>query len=139
MEGFERLKEQVKDQEDVALNQVVQHLLKLDNMQENYLKEEKTLKGMCDFIQSRGRKHSKNGWNFITNEVVYAWAVMYYSLPNEYLKINNTTPKSKSINKSTSKETPEKNNVVSLEKAKKVMEEKKQVEQLTLFGGAVNE
>ena len=135
MNGFDKLKEQVKDQEDVALQEVVKYLLSRDDMEQKYLKDEKTLEGMCSFIKSKGQAHAKNGWNFITNEVVFAWAVMYFSLPNSYLKINDTKPKSKTTNKSASKETPEKNNVVSLEKAKKAMEEKKQIEQLTLFGG----
>ena len=133
MNGFDRLKEQVKDQEDVALNQVVDYLLSRDDMEQKYLKDEKTLEGMCSFIKSKGQAHAKNGWNFITNEVVFAWAIMYFSLPNSYLKINTT----KTTNKTTTKpkQTSTKNNVVSIEKAKKVMEEKKQVQQLTLFGG----
>lgn len=135
MNGFDRLKEQVKDQEDVALQEVVRYLLSRYDMEQKYLKEEKTLAGMCDFVKSKGQAHSKNGWNFITNEVVFAWAVMYFSLPNSFLKINNSTPKSKTTNKSSNKETPEKNNVVSLEKAKQALEEKKKVEQLSLFGG----
>lgn len=135
MNGFDRLKEQVKDQEDAALNQVVDYLLSRDDMEQKYLKEEKTLEGMCNFVKNKGQAHAKNGWNFITNEVVFAWAIMYFSLPNSYLKINTTTPKSKTTNKTPAKETSEKNNVVSLEKAKQALEEKKKVEQLTLFGG----
>ena len=33
------------------------------------------------------QKHANNGWNCVTNEIVYAWAVMYFSLPNKLLKI----------------------------------------------------
>lgn len=56
---------------------------------------------------------------------------MYWALPNSFLKIN----KPKETNNITTKEKTTKNNVISIEKAKKVIEEKKQVEQLTLFGG----
>ena len=52
-------------------------------------------------------------------------------LPNSFLKIN--TPKE--TQNTTTKEKTTKNNVVSIEKAKKAIEEKKQIEQLTLFGG----
>lgn len=133
MNGFERLQEQVKDQEDSALKQVVEYLLSREDMEQKYLNEEKTLEGMCSFIRSKGQAHAKNGWNFITNEVVFAWAIMYFSLPNTFLKINTSKPNTKTTTKP--KQTSTKNNVVSLETAKKALEEKKQVEQLTLFGG----
>lgn len=135
MNGFDRLREQIEDQEDTALKQVVDYLISREDMEQKYLNEEKDIKGMCSFIREKGNTHAKNGWNFITNEVVFAWAIMYWSLPNSFLKINqfNTT---KTVNTS-SKISTTKNNVVSIEKAKKVIEEKKQVEQLTLFGGVV--
>ena len=57
---------------------------------------------------------------------------IYFSLPNAFLKITKK-PDTKTTTKP--KTTSIKNNVVSLETAKKALEEKKQVEQLTLFGG----
>jgi len=79
MNGFDRLKEQIKDQKDVALKQVIEYLVSREDMEPKYLNEEKSVEGMCKFIRSKGNSHSKNGWNFITNEVVYAWAIMYYN------------------------------------------------------------
>ena len=131
MNGFDRLREQVKDQEDSALKQVIEYLISRDDMEQKYLNEEKNIKEMCNFIKEKGKVHAKNGWNFITNEVVFAWAIMYWALPNSFLKIN--TPKE--TQNTTTKEKTTKNNVVSIEKAKKAIEEKKQIEQLTLFGG----
>ena len=131
MNGFDRLREQVKDQEDSELKQVIEYLISRDDMEQKYLNEEKNIKEMCNFIKEKGKVHAKNGWNFITNEVVFAWAIMYWALPNAFLKIN--TPKeTKNI---VTEEKTTKNNVVSINTAKKVLEEKKQVEQLTLFGG----
>ena len=131
MNGFDRLREQVKDQEDSALKQVIEYLISRDDMEQKYLNEEKNIKEMCNFIKEKGKVHAKNGWNFITNEVVFAWAIRYWALPNAFLKIN--TPKeTKNI---VTEEKTTKNNVVSINTAKKVLEEKKQVEQLTLFGG----
>lgn len=131
MNGFDRLKEQVKGQEDSALNQVIEYLISRDDMEQKYLNEEKNVKEMCNFIKGKGKVHAKNGWNFITNEVVFAWAIMYWALPNSFLKIN----KPNETQNTTTKEKTTKNNVVSIEKAKKAIEEKKQVDQLTLFGG----
>ena len=93
---------------------------------------------MCDFIKEKAKKHMKNGWNYITNEVVYAWAVMYFSLPNTFLKIEKKdTTKNKSKVKTSSKKENNKNNVVSLEDAKKDIEKSKEITQLSLFGGVV--
>lgn len=131
MNGFNRLREQIEEQEDTALRQVVDYLISREDMEQRYLNEEKDIKGMCTFIKGKGNAHSKNGWNFITNEVVFAWAVMYWSLPNTFLKINQP----KATKTATTPSKTAKNNVVSIEKAKKTLEEKKQVEQLTLFGG----
>ena len=134
MTGVERLKEQIKDQEDMALNQTVNYLISRDELDQYYLKEEKTVDGMCEFVQNKGKKHIKHGWNYITNEVVYSWAIMYWTLPDKFLCIN--TQKLQDAKKSTTtKKETNINNVVSLEKAKQEMEKKKEVAQLSLFGG----
>ena len=131
MNGIERLQEAVKGQEDAALRQPVDYLISRKDMEQRYLNEEKNLKGMVDFIREKSKKHLKNGWTYITNEVVFAWAIMYFSLPNELLKIK----ENKEIQKKPNKEVKEKNNVIPIEKGKKVIEEKKKVDQLSLFGG----
>ena len=132
MTGFERLKEQMEGQEDVALNQTVDYLLTRKDMETAYLKEEKTIKGMCDFIKGKGRKHLNNGWTYVPDNVVYAWAIMYFSLPNSFLKIteNKEIKKTKKENKVANK-----NNIVSLEEAKQKIENKKEIEQMSFFGG----
>lgn len=135
MNGFDRLREQIKDQEDMALKQTVEYLISREDMEQKYLKEEKTLEGMCRFIRSKGVDHCRNGWNYITNEVVYAWAIMYFSLPDKFLKINTPTQKTETKKCTTSQKEVTKNNVVSLEKAKQEIEKKKEVAQLSLFGG----
>ena len=136
MNGFERLKEQVKDQKDMALKQTVDYLLSRDDMEQKYLNEEKTLEEMCKFVRSRGQKHMRNGWGYVTNGLVYAWAIMYFSLPNKFLKID--TPKTKEKTTDNKPTRPLPNNVVSLETAKKQIEQKKEVTQLSLFGGTNN-
>ena len=136
MTGFERLKEQVKDQKDKALVQTVDYLLSREDMELNYLDEEKTIEEMAQFIKNKAKKYMENGWNYITNEVVYSWAIMYFSLPNSFLKIEKKdTTKGKVKTTTSSKKKKTKNNVVSLEDAKKNMEKKKETEQISLFGG----
>lgn len=128
MTGFERLKEQIEGQKDAALIEVVNYLLSRDDLESRYLNEEKTIEQMCSFIKDKARKNAKAGWNFVTNETVFSWAVMYYTLPNKLLKIKKSTAtKTDKTNKTESKD-----NVVSIEKAKK----KDEVKQISLFGGA---
>ena len=134
MNGFERLKEQIKDQEDIALKQTVDYLLSREDMEQKYLNEEKSLKEMAEFIRKKGTKHLQNGWNYITNEVVYAWAIMYFSLPNKFLQIEKHETKNKETKKAKSNIVID--NVVSLEEAKKQIKKKEEVAQITLFGGA---
>lgn len=131
MNGFDRLKEQIKDQEDMALKETVEYLLTRNDMEPKYLNEEKTVDEMAKFIRDKGIKHSKNGWNYIPNNVVFSWAVAYFSLPNEFLKIEKKSIKTKDNKKETVK-----NNVISIEEVKKQVKKKKEVEQISLFGGA---
>lgn len=138
MTGFDRLKEQVKDQKDKALVQTVEYLLSREDMEQRYLNEEKNIEEMAKFIRNKARKYMKNGWNYITNEVVYAWAIMYFSLPNSFLKIEKKdTTKNKEKAEASIKKVTAKNNIVSLEDAKKNMDKKKETEQISLFGGAL--
>lgn len=127
MNGFDRLKEQMEGQEDHALQEVVNYLLTREDMEPRYLNEEKTLERMCDFIKEKARKNAKNGWNFVSNEIVFAWAIMYFSLPDSLLQISPPTPKK--VEKP--KKDESKNNVISIEQAKNIQKEK----QLSLFGG----
>lgn len=134
MTGFDRLKEQVKDQEDKALIQTVNYLLSREDMEQKYLNKEKTVEEMAEFIKDKAKKYMHHGWNYITNEVVYAWAIMYFSLPNSFLKIEKKDTNNNKITAS-SKEEISKNNIISLEKAKENIEKKKETAQISLFGG----
>lgn len=131
MNGYDRLQGMIKDQKDEALKQTVNYLLSRTDLEQKFLNEDKTLDEMCKFIRNKGRQHCRNGWNYITNELVYAWAVMYFSLPNSFLKIKNIPTNSQKT--SPTNTVPTKDNVIPIEKAKE------KVKQLSLFGGAVNE
>lgn len=56
MNGFDRLKEQVKDQEDSALKQVIEYLTSRDDMEQKYLNEEKMLK-KCVVLSEKRAMH----------------------------------------------------------------------------------
>lgn len=132
MDGFDRLKEEIDGQEDKALIQTVDYLLTRDDLNERFLNKEKSLEGMAKFIRDKGTSLCKSGWNYITNEVVYAWAVMYYSLPNSFLKI----VENKKVQNEKKSSPKAKNNIISMEDAKKTIDKKKETAQISLFGGA---
>ena len=134
MTGVQRLQEMVKGQDDAALNEIVNYLITRKDMEKYYLIENKTIDIMCKFIQDKARIHSKNGWNFITNEVVFSWAIMYFSLPDEFLKIKTIKETTATKNNISNK-----NNIISLEDSKQKIEQKKEIEQLNLFGGTEND
>lgn len=142
MNGFDRLREMLdkwleKHNDDEAFIQTVNYLLDRPELEQKYLNEEKSLDGLNDFIHEKGRQHLLNGWCYITNEVVYSWAVMYFALPNSFLKIKPKETKNEN-KKNTTKKATSTNNVVSLEEAKQKIEKKKETEQISLFGGAVS-
>lgn len=137
MNGFDYLREQVKGQKDLALKQTVDYLLTCENMEEKYRNKEKNIKEMASFIRQKGTKAIRNGWDYVPDEVVFAWAVMYYSLPNSLLKIKtNTAKKNNSQNEDSQNKT---DNIISLEKAKKDIDKKEETKQISLFGGADDE
>lgn len=142
MNGFDRLKEMLnkwseKHKSDGAFIQTVNYLLDRPDLEPKYLNEEKSLDGLYDFIHQKGQKHLLNGWCYIENEVVYSWAVMYYSLPNSFLKIKPTQNKNTKAKDNATTST-NKNNVIPIDTAKKKVEKEKTA-QLSLFGGADNE
>lgn len=135
MNGFERLKtmlaEFLGDNQDEALSKIVDYLLERKDLETKYLNEEKTIKGLKDFIHDKAMKHQKGNWCCIADDVVYAWAVMYFALPNSFLKIKNEN--NKKTSKKTIKTSESKNNVIPIEKAKEIVQEK-QTTQISLFG-----
>ena len=138
MEGIKRLQELVKGQEDSALNQVVDYLCTRKDLSNKYLNPEKDLKGMAKYIKEKAMVNVKNGWNFFNDKVVYSWAVTYFLVPNSSLGIKEQSSKKEQKSKTSKKASTTQNQnttkVISFDKAKNKSE---QLEQITLFGGAV--
>ena len=133
MNGFDRLREQIEGKKNPALVATVDYLLTRDDMENKYLNEEKNIEEMEDFINANANKTKDNKWTYVTNEVVFAWAVMYYSFPNSFLKIEKK--KTKESKKTESTKATNKNNVIQLNEAKEKLEKKKETEQISIFGG----
>lgn len=94
MNGYDRLKEQylaLEDKED-AIKRIITHLMKLTDMSELYLKEEKNLEEMMKYVKNQARKKAVNNVAVIEDTKVYEWAVTYFTKSNEELGLNKPTP-----------------------------------------------
>lgn len=101
MNGYDRLKLQYKENlnADKALIKIIKHLLNQSEMSDIYLKDEKNIKEMMDYIKSKAKEQAVNNVAIIEDQNVYDWAIEYYIKSNEELGINkinnkvNPTPK----------------------------------------------
>lgn len=116
MSGIERLKILIEGQEDKALLKIVDYLLTREDLKDNYLNENKNLKNMVDYIKSEAKKQSKDGCCYVEDEVVYKWAVNYFSKTDDELGIKKAIISTK-INK----------------EKKEIVSEKENFGQLSLF------
>lgn len=87
MDGLERIKVLSSEIKDKALLKIIDYLLSREDMNEKYLSEEKSIKGMISFIKGEARKSATDGMAMIEDEVVYGWAIHYFDETNKDLKI----------------------------------------------------
>lgn len=90
MNGIERLSDMIKGQKDKGLIKIVSHLLLQTDMDAMFLKEEKNLKNMAEYIKGLAKKEAINGVAMIEDEVVYQWAKNYFIKSNKELGIKKT-------------------------------------------------
>ena len=87
MDGIQRLAEMIKGQKDKALIKIVNYLMLQKEMEKDFLKEEKDLKEMAEYIRNLARKEATNNVAVIEDEVVYGWAKDYFKKSNKELGI----------------------------------------------------
>ena len=89
MNGYIRLKELYQESlnQNTSLTKIVDYLLRQEDMNNNYLNEEKSLSQMNEYIINRAKKFANNNVAIIEDNVVYNWAIKYFSLSNEELGI----------------------------------------------------
>lgn len=94
MNGYDRLKEQYLTLEDKydAIKKIITYLMKLTDMSELYLKEEKNLEEMMKYVKDQAKQKAVNNVAVIEDAKVYEWAVTYFTKSNEELGINKPTP-----------------------------------------------
>lgn len=154
MEGIKRIEKMAEGQKDFVLLEVVKYLMSRTDMNEKYLNEQKTLKGMSLYIQSEimkdfcKRMNTKNPSSFaqevkydgksvrclavgMSEQRTYELAINYFEKSNEELGIKPEETKKKEIKNS--KEDDEFGSIFG-DTIENPQEEKKQeIEQISLF------
>lgn len=87
MNGIQRLSEMIKGQKDKSLIKIVSYLMLQTDMDQDFLKEEKELKEMAEYIKGLAKKEATNGVAIIEDETVYSWAKEYFIKSNKELGI----------------------------------------------------
>lgn len=153
MEGIKRINDMAKGQKDFVLLEVVKYLTSRTDMNEKYLNEEKTLKGMASYIQAEimndfcKKMNTKNPSSFakevkykggttrclavgISDERTYELAINYFDKSNEELGIKlEETKKKKTKN---NKEDDEFGSIFG-NITENIEEKKDEIEQISLF------
>lgn len=90
MDGIQRLSEMIKGQKDKSLIKIVSYLMLQKDMEQDFLKEEKDLKEMAEYIKGLAKKEAVNGVAIIEDETVFNWAKEYFIKSNKELGIKKT-------------------------------------------------
>lgn len=102
MEGKERLEQETIEMNNYNVVLIFNYIKDKDELQEKFDNEEKTIKGMYEFICGKAKTLAQDGVAAVNDKVVYLWAITYFCKSNEELgikkeekKINSATDASK--------------------------------------------
>lgn len=87
MEGIERLETEVLEMNDSSVSAVFNYLKTRKDLYEKFNNKEKSIKQMWDYICNKARKMSKNNVAVVQDNLVFIWAVNYFTKSNEELGI----------------------------------------------------
>lgn len=96
MEGKERLEQETIEMNNYNVVLIFNYIKDKDELQEKFDNEEKTIKGMYEFICGKAKTLAQNGVAAVNDKVVYLWAITYFCKSNEELWIKKEEKKIKS-------------------------------------------
>ena len=96
MEGKERLEQETIEMNNYNVVLIFNYIKDQDELQEKFDNEEKTIKGMYEFICGKAKTLAQNGVAAVNDKVVYLWAITYFCKSNEELGIKKEEKKIKS-------------------------------------------
>lgn len=88
MEGKERLKQEALEMNDHNVILIFNYIKEKEELQDKFNNEEKTIKGMYNFICNKARKLATKNVAMVNDQIVYLWAMAYFNKSNEELGIN---------------------------------------------------
>ena len=157
MDGIKRIESMAEGQKDFVLLEVVKYLISRTDMDEKYLNNEKTLKGMVNYVQREilkdyckkmnikdvsshaqeikyGNKTVRCIGTGMSEEKVYELSINYFMKSNEELGIKNESKKKETL-KINEKEDDDKFGSIFSEdnKVKETVNKKEKIEQLSFF------
>lgn len=78
MEGKERLEQETIEMNNYNVVLIFNYIKDKDELQEKFDNEEKTIKGMYEFICGKAKTLAQNGVAAVNDKVVYLWAITYF-------------------------------------------------------------
>lgn len=87
MNGLERLEAEVLEMNDNSVSVVFNYLKTRKDLYEKFNNEEKSIKEMYEYLWDRARKLAKGGVAMVQDNLVFMWAVTYFTKSNEELGI----------------------------------------------------
>ncbi len=124
MEGIERLEKEVAEMDDYNISAIWEYLKKREDLYDKFDNEEKTAEGLYDYVYDKAsQKKTKRRMAMVADNVVYLWAVNYFTKSNEELGIKEK--------KKTQSPTNKANKTIKKEEEKQ--EEKPNDEQISIF------
>lgn len=87
MEGIEKLEIEVLEMNDSSVSAVFNYLKARKDLYEKFNNKEKSIQQMWDYICDKAKKMSKNNVAVVQDNLVYIWAVNYFSQSNKELGI----------------------------------------------------
>lgn len=105
MEGLERLETEVLEMNDNSVSVICEYLKTRKDLYEKFNNEEKSIKEMFKFICDKAKNMSKNNVAMVQDNLVYIWAVTYFTKSNEELGIKEKKVMPPSVDEVIKKET----------------------------------
>ena len=95
MDGLERLEKEAVEMNNHNVILIFNYIKEKESLRDKFNNEEKTIKGMYEFICNKARTVSQNNVAIVQDNIVYLWAMAYFNKTNEELGINKkvSTPK----------------------------------------------
>ena len=103
MEGIKRLEQEVIEMNNFNVYAIFNHIKDLPELQDKFDNEEKTIKGMYEYVYDKARTVKQGNVEIVNDRIVYLWATNYFKYSNKELGIKEKKVSSPPVKKVESK------------------------------------